>query len=845
MAFRFRHIFVLCFLLWLTASASAQSIPVPPAPPSPPPPEPREPVISVEPARPAPKPQETKDPQAPPPPVTQIDADQQRREGDILYADGYVNIVYAGARLQADHVVFNQRTGDALAEGNVIYDPAENQRITARRAELNVRAKTGVFFNASGYTDQTADGGLLEFVADRVDRTAPDTYVLYNAKATACCEDVNPLWSITSKRARIKVGDRLSARNAAFRVKGIPIIPFPLIALPINRRDRQSGVLPPTTGNSTNLGRVVTGFYYQTLGDSADVTFQGDVYSARGIGFGTTFRAALAEDSYIRIGTYTVADRIFGQKKGPGVPDQGGTLFFAKAVNHFGNGFVGVADINYTTSFDFRAVFGNTFQDAFNPESKVVLHLSKVTPTFAARFLLENRTTRINVPQANGATTAVEINIRKSPSIQFDFLPTRIKDTPIYLSGEASFTGLRREERIVNTNQLTFETPTFLQRLDSSPRLTAVLPEFAGWSVTPSLGLRTTYYSASFDPLTAITPRPALALGLPLPPTSVPAGSRLGTVGSSVFRNLVDFSLDIRPPSFGRTFYGKDGKPRFKHIIESAVIYRRIAGVNDPQRIVRFDSVDAFSETNEIEYSLTNRLLVPSNDGGDPEHPQARELLSLTISQKYFFDPTFGGALLPGQRNQLVPILTLSGFSYGGVGRNVSPLNFKLRVTPLKYYFADLRLDFDTKVGQVRGFGFTGGIYRQRFQLSQTWYYSQQLMLKNGQPEPGTFDGNLTSTNLELGDPNRGLHGGVSVGFDFARAINQTNLRNERRGLIFTSFTLGYAFRCAALQLNYSSVNLGVASAGRLTFSFSLRGLGTFGNQQFNPNISGARIRNF
>ncbi|MFQ3640281.1 MAG: hypothetical protein SNJ62_09775, partial [Chloracidobacterium sp.] len=152
---------LLCWvgLLWLglSLSVAAQYIPTPP--PLPPTDE-RASVLVVGPpgtptspqALPLPPPQQpTGQPstgQARPGATVQIDADEQRRVGDTLYADGYVVITYDGARLQADHVVYDEKSGAARAEGNVIYDPQPNQRLTARRAELNVRSKIGTFYDA-------------------------------------------------------------------------------------------------------------------------------------------------------------------------------------------------------------------------------------------------------------------------------------------------------------------------------------------------------------------------------------------------------------------------------------------------------------------------------------------------------------------------------------------------------------------------------------------------------------------------------------------------------------------------------------------------------------------------
>ena len=66
-----------------------------------------------------------------------IESDNQTKNGDILSASGYVNCVLEDMRLQADRVTYNEATGDMVAEGNVIFDQGENQRVTALRAEIN------------------------------------------------------------------------------------------------------------------------------------------------------------------------------------------------------------------------------------------------------------------------------------------------------------------------------------------------------------------------------------------------------------------------------------------------------------------------------------------------------------------------------------------------------------------------------------------------------------------------------------------------------------------------------------------------------------------------------------
>src|SRR5258708_29671507 len=68
---------------------------------------------------------------------------------------------------------------------------------------------------------------------------------------------------------------------------------------------------------------------------------------------------------------------------------------------------------------------------------------------------------------------------------------------------------------------------------------------------------------------------------------------------------------------------------------------------------------------------------------------QPYEALTITLRGKYFFDPSFGGALVPGRRNQFWPINTLSGFTYGGVPRRFSPINVDTRYRPKRKLFVD------------------------------------------------------------------------------------------------------------------------------------------------------------
>ena len=82
--------------------------------------------------------------------------------------------------------------------------------------------------------------------------------------------------------------------------------------------------------------------------------------------------------------------------------------------------------------------------------------------------------------------------------------------------------------------------------------------------------------------------------------------------------------------------------------------------------MIRFDDTDILSNTNEVEFSLTNRLLAKDNNGN------VSEMLSWQLWYKRYFDPTFGGAVIPGQPNVLMSTLDLTGIPFLDRGRGTS-----------------------------------------------------------------------------------------------------------------------------------------------------------------------------
>ncbi|HYE13988.1 MAG TPA: LPS assembly protein LptD [Pyrinomonadaceae bacterium] len=805
-----------------------------------------------------------RDPGGEPQTLDELDvrADRQTVSGPenarVYVNEGNVDARIGIYRLQADKVTVYEAKTLAVAEGNVVFDQGEFQRITGSRAEWNYTSKTGFFENSTGFTNQTQDGTIIYFTADRVEKVSGNKVVVINAEVTACGDDEVPKWSFKGKRATITLADRVRVKRPRFLVKGVPVFALPYASVSIKPRDRASGFLTPTFSGSGEKGFRLSNAYYQTLGRSADVTVRNDIYTRRGMGFGADLRTRANSRSYLNLGFYIVKDRIFGPEEGPLTPDQGGSSFYMDGVHYFPNGFLAAADINITSSLAYRAVFSDSIQQAISPEERSQVFVNKNAGDYSLNFVARTQVTSI---------PSVRVRSRALPAVAFDKRPSPLaalaEKLPLYFSFEASIAGVSRKETVEDLatflsegNQNPIITPSMVQRLDFHPKFSLPL-YFAGWGVTLTARARGTYYSNSIDPATRLV------------------------LSRDVTRGYGEFSAEINPPALARNFRHGDGTFWFRHVVEPYLTYRKITDISNFDRVIRFDYLDAVAPTNEIEYGITNRFFArrstenvmgrvsaragvratatTSSRGGEaregeeqdgetarPLTPQPYEFLSVTLRQKYFFDPTFGGALVPGRRNQFYPINTFSGFTYGGVTRRFSPLYVEARLRQPtradRELFADVRTNIDTlgEGGGLRDLAVSFGIRRRvrvlrAVEAFQTFYYTRAVTLapslrqfsdRRGN-EPGTLQGSQWSPSVFLGDRDRGLFAGASFFFDF-----QNRPGRGSSSLVSSVATAGYAWDCCAVTVQDFHFNLGLRQENRLVFSFRLNGIGAFGTEQ-------------
>src|SRR5487761_258115 len=720
-------------------------------------------------------------------------ADSQQEVKNLYKLLGHVEVTYRQARLTADQATYNGSTDEFDASGNVSFsDPKAH--LEADQGSYNMISGAGVFINVHGYVHPAvrtrANISLVSnafFIRAReVDRLDEDTYTVRDGRLTSC--DDNCLgWSLAVHRAKLRIGDKAVSYGDVFRFLGVPLLYAPVMVHSTARNPRQTGFLIPSIGNSSQKGRIVGDAFFWAINPSADLLIGAEDYSLRGLATMGRFRARPSDTSQLDVDYFGVNDQGSGPLRSQRAP--GESIRAYGDAQNLGDGFRGVLDADYVNSLAFRLTYSSSFNEAVSSIARQTGFVTKNFDGYSLNFYADRYEDFLFAQQAPGNS----VIIRRMPSVSFSGVDRQIGNSPIYFCFDASADGVSREDP-------GFSTPALSERLDFHPETTLRTPELWGAHLTPVVGVEATRYGTSLlgphDPLT---------------------------------RLLGDASFDIRPPSLERVFDHRIHHYRLKHVIEPDIRYNLVRAANPGQipDIVRFDETDILAETNEIEYSLKSTLY-GRRDVPDNQHnkPQARELLSLSLTQKYYFDPTFGGMLRPGQ-NVFTPTIDLTGFAFAQ-GRRLSPLISVLKIAPFSNFDTELRADFNPSGGGVLNAGITSAVHRGEFGFGATDFFVSRteelgfvMPIVPRVPASSLSSFNLLNTHVNYGKTDR-------KGFSGAFGVNY-NISGGLANAVVGQVT--YNFSCFGVEVGYNRFNLGpLRHENRFQIAISLSNVGSFGN---------------
>ena len=720
----------------------------------------------------------------------------QQKRGDVFIADDDVDIHYGDERLQADHIEYNEKTSESLARGHVRFD-YNNEHLEAEEARYNVSTGHGTFTNVRGTVkiERRANPLILisqnplYFEAPEVERFPGDIYLVRRGWITIC-DPEHPTWQFYAPHARIRLDKSVALVNANFRLFRVPLVWLPYATAPAGEKIRQTGILLPVISQSNSKGFVLGDAIYLAPKPWLDATLGAELLTKRGSAERAEFRARPFENTSIKYTYFGVIDRglsLPGPNDTKVIEKQGGHQQQLEVQSLLLEGWRFVADINELTSLTFRLAFADTFGDAITSEVRSATFLTNNFRGFSLNVADLADKTFLSIPitsATTGLTTpAVSVSLRDAPEVRFGSVEQAPwHHLPFYFSFDASAGALHRQD------DTPLNTPAFVSRAEFAPKVTITL-NFGAWlGITTSAAFRTTYYGDSYN-----------------------AAGQLS--GQSINRNTGELTVELRPPTLERFFdrapLRKD-KPhkRYKHTIEPTITYRYVTGVNNFADFIRFDSDATLTDTDEVQYGVTQRLFAKTGDD------QPQELLSWSIFQKHYFDPTFGGAIVNGQRNVFEAFNSISPFAFAFGPRNWSPIVSDFKIMPGGLYDLEQILQYDPQVQRLVTVGTLLKIKPYREFFSTVAYF--RLTDNPEQPPSNQVRALLGYGNLTR----KGFNFTTGVSYDFT---NQT-LQSQ---LVQVSYNGG----CCGLALEYRRINLGqVRTENRFSATFIIANIGSFGN---------------
>jgi LPS-assembly protein len=471
--------------------------------------------------------------------------------------------------------------------------------------------------------------------------------------------------------------------------------------------------------------------------------------------------------------------------------------------------------VDYLSSFLFRLAFGQGFVEAINSE----VHSSG----FISRSVNGNYTAVMMSRYQNyqSANQGDVIDIGNIPSLQLAGLEKPIAGSRFMYSYDVAGEGLSRHEP-------GFQTNSVVGRGDIHPWIS--MPNFLhGWTLRPELGLDETVYSQRLLAASSSNTLPR-------------------AINQSINRNVLHTSFEFRPPTIERVFDKKPFGYAMKHTVEAYSTYRYQTGINSFSQIIRFDYRDILADTNEIEYGITNRLYAkktrshgrcyrdphylsgldaarwtPAREKAgfcDDQSGAAREVLSWTIAQKYFFDPTFGGAVVNGARNVFDTSANFTGIAFIYGPRRFSPVISRLR---LRSGSTDLQwdLDYDPVLQQLNSSNLSAGYHWTSWYINggQSYVKLPASVIVGGQEIPASVYNQLRFVLGYGGISRRGINVAGTAGYDY-----------ETKTTLYAGAQATYNWDCCGVTFEYRRWSLGaVRNENYYRFALSLANFGTFG----------------
>ena len=211
----------------------------------------------------------------------------------------------ATRRIFAEEVEVFLDEDRAVATGNVTFTQGAN-RISADRADFNIKTRLGTFYNATGIANvqpprQRPRPGVVVpppvagqendvyFFGETIEKIGPKKYRITNGGFSTCVQPT-PRWDLHAGTVVLNIDHYTMLRQAVLKVKGVPLLYVPVLYYPTKKEGRATGFLMPTYGSSTLRGQQLHNAFFWAIDRSQDATFMHEFFSQVGQGVSGEYR---------------------------------------------------------------------------------------------------------------------------------------------------------------------------------------------------------------------------------------------------------------------------------------------------------------------------------------------------------------------------------------------------------------------------------------------------------------------------------------------------------------------------------------------------------------------------
>ena len=719
---------------------------------------------------------------------------QSQADGSMrLVDDVQLGSEEEGWQLFADEAYLQPAESRITAAGNIVFVTAE-VRIAAERVEFDMTDRSAVFHDAHGSVnmrgevDQSMFGAQepeMFFYGELIERTGPRSYRLTRGAFTSCVQPT-PRWEVVSSTIDINLDEQLLLRNAVLEVKGVPVLFLPWMFYPIQEDGRATGFLMPTYGTSTYRGTSIANAFFWAIGRSQDATGFYDYFtSSGGQGLGAEYRYTRggASSGY---GRYYFLDEPGGETTYRGgtheLPQRRSFQLRGQATHEVAEGWNARGQVDYFSDVTVQQTYHANVYDASSTQRAMSGNLSGQLGAYQLSTTFDLNETFFGETRSSlwGAGPRISLTQGKS----------QVPGLPMYYSFTGEFAELLRVDRFAGRGER-INRDSGLRRMDINPTLQIPFTRWPFLTIDSTAQWRGTYWTESLDPT----------------PTQVDEG---------IGRSFIEVQSRATGPSFVKIWDtpGSGYSERMKHVIEPWTSVGRVSAVDNFDRIVQLEGIDAIrGSVTQFGYGIDTRLYARVYEGGPESVP--REILSATIMQSYYTD------------DQAAQYDRSFRTSFNNTPpNNYSPVSIFVRASPSQSLGGTLRAEFDSRYKELRTIGAEGS-YRRGAWLEARGGWSKRFLIEQ---LPGFDDPRYLDDYINGFVAARTSGGTVRGLYEFNYDVKTGRYLQQR-------VMVEYHAQCCGIRGEYQFFNFAglghravIPQDRRFNLSFTLAGLGTFAN---------------